>query len=44
MRPYNEVRTGNTNGWEILLGTLLGAACAVVAIWFATVLVFSLQQ
>ncbi len=42
MPVYNEVRLGATREREVLIGSLLGAAAAVVAVWFVTVLIFSL--
>jgi CDP-diglyceride synthetase len=42
MRIYQEVRLGRSSNKETLVGLIFGAACAVVAIWFLTSLVFSL--
>lgn len=39
---YNEAPLGRTRDREILIGTLIGAAAAMFAVWFITALVFSL--
>lgn len=41
---YQEVRLGRSSDKEITVGIIVGAACAAVAVWFLTALVFSLAQ
>jgi putative effector of murein hydrolase len=41
---YQEVRLGRSSDKEITVGIIVGAACAAVAVWFLTALVFSLAH
>jgi Mg/Co/Ni transporter MgtE len=43
MPTYEEVRLGRSSDKEITVGIIVGAACAAVAVWFLTAMVFSIS-